>query len=70
MAARPVRSRASLKWARYYTGRLLELMGLAVVTSGLLLHFGNLRQLLYFALGGGLIFFFGWLAARRNPEGK
>jgi len=70
VAARPVRYQASLKWARYYTGRLFQLIGLAVVTNGLVLYFGNLRPLLYFALAGGVIFFLGWLAARRNPEGK
>jgi hypothetical protein len=60
----------SLRWALYYLGRFFQLLGLVVVTNGLLLHFGDLRPLFYYTAFGGLIFFFGWLAARRNPEAK
>lgn len=60
---------AYLGWTRYYLGRFFQLIGLALVTNGLVLHFGDLRPLFYFTLVGSGIFLFGWLAVRKNPQG-
>jgi hypothetical protein len=59
------------RWARYYVGRALELLGLLLVTWAMLLFFGGeMRPLLTLTGAGVTLFFVGWLLARKNPEGR
>ena len=56
-------------WIRYYLGRGLELVGLFLVTASIVLFFGSteMRPMLALSGAGGVVFFIGWLAARKNP---
>ncbi|HEX9724955.1 MAG TPA: hypothetical protein VGC53_11810 [Vicinamibacteria bacterium] len=59
-----------LRWSRYYFGRALELVGLFLVTGAMVVFFGTseMRPMLAVTGTGGLVFFLGWLMARKNPE--
>ena len=58
-----------LGWSRYYIGRGLQLFGLFLVTASAFLFFGSaeLRAMLGMTGTGALVFFVGWLIARKKP---
>ena len=58
-----------LGWSRYYIGRGLQLFGLFLVTASAFLFFGSaeLRAMLGMTGTGALVFFVGWLSARKKP---
>ena len=55
-----------------YVGRVLELIGLFLVTAAMFLFFGSseMRPMLAVTGVGAFLFFVGWVLARKNPGAR
>ncbi len=61
-----------IAWLRYYGGRVLELIGLFLVTAAMFLFFGSseMRPMLAVTGVGAFLFIVGWVLARKNPGAR
>jgi len=61
-----------LDWIRYFAGRLLQMVGLLVLTGAMALFFGAEqmeRRMLAAAAVAAAFFAGGWLLSRKRPRG-
>lgn len=49
----------------YYSGRLLQIVGLVITGETLIMHFGEMASLLKGSLVGVMVFYLGYLLVRR-----
>lgn len=62
----------ALDWIRYFAGRLLQMVGLLVLTGAMALFFGaeQMERRMLAAAGVAAAFFVGgWLLSRKRPRG-
>lgn len=63
---------ATLDWIRYFAGRLLQMVGLLVLTGAMALFFGaeQMERRMLAATGVAAAFFVvGWLLSKKRPRG-